>query len=206
MNKNTRDKDIAVLKFIRNMFINSGIGPSLREINEVTGGKSPRSASIILDRLEKDGFIKRENGKIFSIAFEKPNSVSTINIPLVGAVPCGAPMLAEQNIETYIPVSTALAKKGSNYFLLRATGDSMNLAGINDKDILLVRQQETADNGEKVIALIDEEATVKVLEKKDDVVILRPRSSNSSHKPIVLTNNCKIQGVVVAVLPSDLHT
>ena len=205
MNKNTRDKDIAVLKFIRNMFINSGIGPSLREINEVTGGKSPRSASIILDRLEKDGFIKRENGKIFSIAFEKPNSVSTINIPLVGAVPCGAPMLAEQNIETYIPVSTALAKKGSNYFLLRATGDSMNLAGINDKNILLVRQQETADNGEKVVALIDEEATVKILEKKDDVVILRPRSTNPIHKPIILTNNCKIQGVVVAVLPSDLN-
>lgn len=207
MNKNTRDKDIKVLKFIRNTFINSGMGPSLREINEVTGGggKSPRSASIILDRLEKDGFIKRENGKIVSIAFEKPNSVSTINIPLVGAVPCGAPMLAEQNIETYIPVSTALAKKGSNYFLLRATGDSMNLAGINDKDILLVRQQETADNGEKVIALIDEEATVKILEKKDGVVILRPKSSNSSHKPIVLSNNCQIQGVVVAVLPSDLY-
>lgn len=207
MNKNTRDKDIKVLKFIRNTFINSGMGPSLREINEVTGGggKSPRSASIILDRLEKDGFIKRENGKIVSIAFEKPNSVSTINIPLVGAVPCGAPMLAEQNIETYIPVSTALAKKGSSYFLLRATGDSMNLAGINDKDILLVRQQETADNGEKVIALIDEEATVKILEKKDGVVILRPKSSNSSHKPIVLSNNCQIQGVVVAVLPSDLY-
>ncbi|MFA5934598.1 MAG: transcriptional repressor LexA [Candidatus Paceibacterota bacterium] len=205
MNKNTRDKDISVLKFIRNTFINSGTGPSLREINEVTGGKSPRSASIILDRLEKDGFIKRQNGKIISIAFEKPNSVSTINIPLVGAVPCGAPMLAEQNIETYIPVSTALAKKGSNYFLLRATGDSMNLAGINDKDILLVRQQETADNGEKVVALIDEEATVKILDKKDDVVILRPKSSNSSHKPIILSNNCQIQGVVVAVLPSDLY-
>lgn len=205
MNKNTRNKDIEVLKFIRNMFINSGTGPSLREINGVTGGKSPRSASIILDRLEKDGFIKKENGKIISIAFEKPNSVSTINIPLVGAVPCGAPMLAEQNIETYISVSTALAKKGSNYFLLRATGDSMNLAGINDKDILLVRQQETADNGEKVVALIDEEATVKILEKKDDVVILRPKSSNSSHKPIILSNNCQIQGVVVAVLPSDLY-
>lgn len=205
MNKNTRDKDISVLKFIRNTFINSGTGPSLREINEVTGGKSPRSASIILDRLEKDGFIKRQNGKIISIAFEKPNSVSTINIPLVGAVPCGAPMLAEQNIETYIPVSTALAKKGSNYFLLRATGDSMNLAGINDKDILLVRQQETADNGEKVVALIDEEATVKILDKKDDVVILKPKSSNSSHKPIILSNNCQIQGVVVAVLPSDLY-
>lgn len=205
MNKNTRDKDIKALKLIRNTFIHNGIGPSLREINEVTGGKSPRSASLILDRLEKDGFIKRANGKIISIAFEKPTSISTVDIPLVGAVPCGAPMLAEQNIETYIPVSTALAKNGSKYFLLRATGDSMNQAGINDGDILLIRQQQIADSGEKVVALIDEEATVKILEKKDGVVILRPKSSNTSHKPIILSNNCQIQGVVVAVLPSDLY-
>jgi repressor LexA len=205
INKNARGKDITTLKLIRNKFIHSGVGPTLAEINKETGGKSPRSASIILDRLERDGFIKRSGGKIISIAFEKPNSISTVNIPLVGAVPCGAPMLAEQNIETYISISTALAKKGSKYFLLRAMGDSMDLAGINDKDILLVRQQETADNGERVVALINEEATVKIFEKKNDVVILRPRSTNPIHKPIILTDNCKIQGVVVAVLPSDLN-
>jgi repressor LexA len=205
MPKDTREKDIKVLKLIRNKFIHFGVGPTLAEINDETGGKSPRSASIILDRLEKDGFIKREGGKIISIAFEKSNSVSTINVPLVGAVPCGAPMLAEQNIETYIPISTALAKKGSKYFLLRAMGNSMDMADINDGDILLIRQQETADNGEKVVALINEEATVKFFEKKNDVVILRPRSTNPTHKPIILTDNCKIQGVVVAVLPSDLN-
>jgi len=205
MPKDTRGKDIRVLKLIRNKFINFGSGPTLAEINEETGGKSPRSASIVLDRLEKDGFIKRKDGKIVSIAFEKPNSISTINVPLVGAVPCGEPMLAEQNIETYLPISTAMAKPGSKYFLLRALGDSMNLAGINDKDILLVRQQETAVNGDKVVALIDEEATVKVFERKNDVVILRPKSKNLTHKPIVLTDNCIIQGVVVGVLPSDLY-
>ena len=205
MPKDTRDKDIKALKLIRNKFIHFGAGPTLAEINKETGGQSPRSASLILDRLEKDGFIKRKDGKIESIAFEKPNSISTINVPLVGAVPCGAPMLAEQNIETYISVSTALAKKGSKYFLLRALGDSMNLAGINDKDILLVRQQETADKGERVVALIDEEATVKIFDRKNDVVILRPKSKNLAHKPIILTDNCKIQGVVVAVLPSDLN-
>ncbi|HSE56640.1 MAG TPA: transcriptional repressor LexA, partial [Candidatus Paceibacterota bacterium] len=132
-------------------------------------------------------------------------SVSTINVPLVGSVSCGAPTLAEENIETYIPISTALAKKGSNYFLLRASGNSMNLAGINDKDILLVRQQDTAENGEKVVALINDEATVKFFEKTDDAVILRPKSTDSMHMPIVLTDNCQVQGVVVAVLPSDLY-
>ncbi len=205
MPKDTRGKDIQALKLIRNSFFHTGSGPTLAEINKETGGESPRSASLILARLQRDGFIKKKDGKIISIAFEKPDSVSTVNVPLVGGVPCGAPMLAEQNIETYLPISTAMAKKGHKYFLLRAMGDSMNLAGINDKDILLVRQQETAVNGEKVVALIDEEATVKVFERKNDVVILRPKSKNSTHKPIILTGNCKIQGVVVAVLPSDIH-
>lgn len=205
MPKNTSDKDKKTLKLIRNKFVHTGAGPTLAEINEVTGGKSPRSASIVLDRLEKSGFIKRKSGKIVLMDFGIPSSISTVNVPLVGSVPCGAPMLAEQNIETYIPVSTALAKKGSKYFLLRATGDSMNLAGINDGDILLVRQQETAGLNERVVALINEETTVKLFENKNDVVILRPKSKNPAHKPIVLTDNCKIQGVVVAVLPSDLY-
>lgn len=205
MPKNTTEKDKKALKLIRNKFIHTGSGPTLAEINKETGGKSPRSASLILDRLEKDGFLKRENGKIVSIAFERPNSISTINIPLVGAVPCGVPMLAEENIETYISVSIDLAKKGSKYFLLRATGNSMDLAGIKDKDILLVRQQEVADNGDRVVALIDEEATVKIFEKANDAIILRPKSTNKNHKPIVLTDNCMIQGVVVAVLPGDLY-
>ena len=205
MPKNTSNKDKKALVLIRNKFIHTGAGPTLADINEVTGGKSPRSASLVLDRLEKEGFIKRKDGKILSIDFGIPTSISTVEIPLVGSVPCGVPMLAKQNIETYIPVSTALAKKGSKYFLLRATGDSMNLAGINDGDILLVRQQETAENDERVVALIDEEATVKMFEKTNDAVILRPKSDNPVHKPIILTDNCKIQGVVVAVLPSDLY-
>lgn len=205
MKRNTSENDKKALVLIRNRFIHTGTGPTLAEINKETGGKSPRSASLVLDRLDKEGLIKRKDGKIISIDFGISNSISTVKIPLVGSVPCGTPMLAEQNIETYIPVSTALAKKGSKYFLLRATGDSMNLAGINDGDILLVRQQETAEKNDKVVALIDEEATVKMFEKTNDAVILRPKSTNPAHKPIILTDNCKIQGVVVAVLPSDLY-
>ena len=205
MKRNTSENDKKALILIRNKFIHTGTGPTLAEINEVTGGKSPRSAILVLERLEKEGFIKRINGKIISTDFGITTSISTVNVPLVGSVPCGAPMLAKQNIETYIPVSTALAKKGSKYFLLRATGDSMNLAGINDGDILLVRQQEIANKDDKVVALIDEEATVKMFEKTNDAVILRPKSKNPAHKPIVLTDNCRIQGVVVAVLPADLY-
>ncbi len=204
MPKDTTNKDKKAFALIRNRIVHTGIGPTLAEINKVTGGKSPRSASLVLDRLERDGLIKRENRKIVSIDFGTSNSISTVDVPLVGSIPCGSPMLAEENIETFIPVSTSLAKKGSKYFLLRASGDSMNLAGIKDRDILLVRQQEVAENGDRVVALIDEEATVKLFEKKKDVVILRPKSKNPKHRPIVLTDNCKIQGVVVAVLPQDL--
>lgn len=204
MTNNLSDKDKKAFALIRNKIINYGESPTLREINEVTGGKSPRSASLVINRLVDSGLIKK-NGRHLTLATTyKESSVSTVNVPLVGSVACGVPVFAEENIQTYIPVSTRMAHKGSKYFLLRATGDSMNRAGIKNGDILLVRQQNTAENGDKVVALINDEATVKVFERTNDAVILRPKSSNKNHKPIILTDNCMIQGVVVAVLPEDL--
>lgn len=205
MINNLSDKDKKAFALIRNKIINYGESPSLREINEVTGGKSPRSASLVVDRLIKADLVKKNGRSLILTNTQPTGSVTTVDIPLIGAVSCGAPMLAEENVETYIPVSIALAKKGSKYFLLRATGDSMNEADINNGDLLLIRQQETAVNGDKVVALINDEATVKFFEKKDNIVILRPKSKNTIHKPIILTDNCQIQGVVVAVLPSDLY-
>ena len=200
------EKDKKAFSLIRNKIINYGKAPSLREINEVTGGKSPRSASLVVDRLIKAGLIiKKGRAIVLANTIKSVNSVNTVDVPLVGAISCGAPIFAEENIETYIPVSTALAKKGSTYFLLRAIGDSMNLAGINSGDLLLVRQQQAIDNGEKVVALINDEATVKIFEKNNNIIILRPKSTNKTHKPIILTNNCITQGVVVAVLPADIY-
>ncbi len=207
MFENLSDKDKKAFILIRNKVIHSGESPTLREINEVTGGKSPRSASLIAERLINAGLVRKSGRKLTLVDFGMPSetSVSTVRIPLVGSVACGAPMLAEENIDAYIPVSTALAKRGSNYFLLRASGDSMDKADIHDKDILLIRQQDTAKNGDRVVALIDDEATVKVFEKTAHAVILRPQSKNPKHVPIILTNNCKIQGVVMAVLPPNLY-
>jgi len=200
------DKDKKAYNLIRNALIHEGRRPTLREINAVTGGKSPRSASLVIDRLIKLGFLKKygDNIRLSENAMVNPASISTVNVPLVGTVACGLPVLAQENIETHIPVSTALAKKGSAYFLLRASGNSMNKAGIDDGDILLVRQQSTADDGQKVVALINDEATVKFLERKVGAVILRPASSDQNHKPIVVSENCQILGIVVAVLPSNL--
>jgi len=204
MINNLSEKDRKAFSFIRNTIIHQGSSPSLREINEVTGGLSPRSASLVIDRLIKAGLLKKHRGNLILVN-EGSDSVQTVNVPLVANVACGSPMLAEENIQAEISVSTAIAKKGHRYFLLRADGDSMNQAGINSGDLLLIRQQLSAENGQRVVALIDDEATVKEFERKDGVVILRPRSSNKEHKPIVLTDNCIIQGVVEAVLPSDIY-
>jgi repressor LexA len=205
MTNNLSDKDKKAFALIRNKIIHYGESPTLREINEVTGGKSPRSASLVIDRLVESGLIKKNGRNIILANTYNESSVSTIDVPLVGAVACGTPIFAEENIQTYIPISTRMAKKGSTYFLLRALGDSMDEAGINSGDLLLIRQQDSAEKGDKVVALINDEATVKVFEKTRDAVILRPQSKNKNHKPIILTDNCMIQGVVVAVLPSDLY-
>ncbi len=205
MTNNLSDKDKKAFAFIRNKIIHYGKSPTLREINEVTGGKSPRSASLVIDRLIESGLIKKNGRDLILANTYSESSVSTIDIPLVGSVACGTPIFAEENIQTYIPISTRMAQKGSKYFLLRASGDSMDEAGINRGDLLRIRQQDSAENGEKIVALINDEATVKVFEKTRDAVILRPQSKNKNHKPIILTDNCMIQGVVVAVLPADLY-
>jgi repressor LexA len=130
------------------------------------------------------------------------DNARTIEIPLVGSVACGAPLLAEENIEAHIPISTALAKPGGRYFILRAMGDSMNAAGIEDGSLVLVRQQPHAKNGDRVVALIDDEATVKEFRREKNLVVLQPKSRNRAHKPIVLTDDFIIQGVVVASIPN----
>lgn len=207
------DNDKRIYSMVRNRIVHGLDTPTLREINELTGWSSPRSAVLALERLEKAGLIKRlpQNKIRLTSESASPNSsISTIDIPLVGQIAAGEPILAEENVDAIIPISTALARPGFEYFLLRVVGDSMNAATVNGQNIengsiVLVRQQPSADNGEKVVALINDEATVKTLEKINGIVLLKPSSTNKKHKPIVLSDNCIIQGVVVAVLPGDIY-
>lgn len=212
MTETLSDKDKKVYALIRNRLVHGLDTPTLREINEVTEKSSPRSAVLALERLERAGLIKRTGRKIQLVSFgmRDNHSISTVNVPLVGYIAAGVPMLAKENVEAIIPVSTGLARPGSKYFLLRVVGDSMNEAkvgGVEIKNgsIVLVKQQPSADDGDKVVALINDEATVKILERKNGMVILRPKSSKTKYGPIVLTDNCIIQGVVVGVLPPDLY-
>lgn len=192
------------LKAVRRWFVEQGRGPSVRELTQEMGFGSTRTAVLLIDSLIEKGILRRgADGKLRLLkdAPESNLNARTVDVPLVGVVYCGAPIFAEENIEAYVPVSVSLASPGHRYFLLRADGDSMNQAGINDGDLLLVRQQPTADNGQRVVALIDDDVTVKQLEVTDEAVVLHPKSTNKEHQPIILDRDFLIQGVVVAALP-----
>lgn len=178
--------------------------PSIRKMGRELGYKSPRSASMIVEKLLDKGVLDRKDDgslKFIEVGINDRYRADTVEIPLVGTVVCGTPVFAEENIEAMISVSTKLAKSPYKYFLLRANGDSMNKKGINDSDLVLIRQQATANNGNIVVALIDGEATIKEFKSLGGVIALIPRSKNKKYKPMYLEKDFKIQGTVVAVIP-----
>lgn len=196
-------KELEALRAIRNSIAHRGKMPSIRDIMHALSYKSPRSAALIIESLVDKGFLKKKfegNYQLVKDSIEDRERSETIDIPLVGAIRCGVPVLAEENIEAMIPVSIKLAKANHKYFLLYAMGDSMNKKGINEGDLLLIKKQETANIGDIVVALIDDEATVKEYRPSQDAIILAPHSTNSEHKPIILDRDFLIQGVVVAVI------
>jgi repressor LexA len=196
-------KELEAVRHIRTAMMH-GAQPSVRDLQEKLGYKSPRSAADILDQLKLKGVVRRRaDGRLQLVRDPEGERrhARTVDIPIVGTAPCGAALLAEENIEGTIPVSMRLAKPPHRYFLIRAVGDSMNEAGINNGDHVLVKQQPTADNGDRVVALIDDKATIKEFQRRDIFVILQPKSNNKKHKPILLTEDFQIQGVVVSAIP-----
>lgn len=198
-------KELKTMRQIRNWLVHRGRTPSVRELMTELGYKSPRSAQDIIEKLEEKGFLKRkETGTIQLIKDPDLGSThaQTQDVPLIGRIACGSPIFAEENIEAMIPVSTTLVKNPAKYFILRAVGDSMDLAGIEDGNLVLVRQQDTAEDGDKVVALIDDSATIKEFHKTEQVVVLKPKSTNPNHKPIILSEDFRIQGVVTNIIPN----
>lgn len=187
------------LRHIRNWIMKYSLMPSVRELMQEMEYKSPRSAMLLMAELEENGFLeKKMDGSYKMIKDLSTNDIArTVAVPLVGSISCGGALLAEENVEAYIPVSTSLIKGGHKYFLLRAVGDSMDKAGIQPGDLVLVKQQNIAENGQKVVALIDNDATLKEFQHKGNVIALVPRSSNPKHKPIILEQDFKIQGVII---------
>jgi len=203
MEKQLTRRELEALRIIRNHILHIGGSPSVRQVMQEMGYKSPRSASILIDSLIEKTYVKRRSdGGLQLLAGTESDSshAQTVNIPLVGTVTCGEPIMAEENVEAMIPVSTRLARSPHRYFLLRVKGDSMNKCDIFDQDLVLIRQQATAKDGDIVVALIDTEATVKEFHQSRNMIVLKPRSTNAVHQPIVLTDDFQIQGVVVATL------
>ena len=200
------NREIEAVRHMRNYLMHNGYLPSVRELMRELNFKSPRSAALIIESLIEKGVLKRNKDGNLQLIINKEfnddtNRAETVNVPLLGTVSCGTPIFASENIEAFIPVSVKLAKQPEKYFLLRAKGDSMNEKGINNGDLVLIRQQQTANNGDDVVALIDDDATIKEFHLKGNTIVLMPRSTNKKHQPILLTTDFKIQGIVIAIIP-----
>ena len=194
------DREKFLLRHIRNFIVHQHRNPSIRFLMRQMNYKSTRSVSILISNLKEKGILSKDsfgNLNINENCYNESYNERTIDVPLIGNIHCGTPLLAEESIEKTIPVSTKLAKPPYKYFFLKAIGDSMNQKGIDDGDLVLIKQQNVAKNGDLVVALIDDSATIKEIKILDNVILLIPRSSNPDHKEIVLSRDFLIQGIVV---------
>ncbi len=182
-----------ILKFIKDYTHETGFPPSVREICEGVGLSSPASVHAQLNTLQKRGYLNRAGSKTRSVTLPGETTAGTKNVPILGRVAAGIPILATEDVEGYVPFDAARSQK--ELFALRVKGDSMINAGILPGDVIIVEQQETAVNGEIVVALIEDEATVKRLNRSGKSVLLMPE--NPTYEPID-GKNAKILGRVLA--------
>ncbi len=188
-------KQEQIFKFLRAFTEEKGYPPSVREICQGIGLKSPSTVHAHLKALESAGYIKRDPNKTRAMLINETESsgVHAVSVPLLGQVAAGNPLLAVEDIEGYVPFDPGTSER--EYFALRVKGDSMIDAGILEGDILIVEIRESAVNGEIVVALIDGEATVKRFKRTSDGVWLMPE--NAAYEPID-GRYAQIAGKVVA--------
>lgn len=193
-------KQQEILEYIKETILKKGYPPAVREICEAVHLKSTSSVHSHLETLEENGYIRRDPTKprtieILDDCFNLTRR-EVVNVPLVGAVAAGQPILAQENIENYFPVPSELLPN-QEAFMLKVKGDSMINAGIFDGDQIIVAQQETAENGDIVVALLDDSATVKRFFKETDCIRLQPE--NDAMDPIFATD-VQVLGKVVGLI------
>ena len=198
------DRQKQILDFILETVQGRGYPPSVREIGEAVGLSSPSTVHSHLSALAAAGYLRRDASKPRAIEVMDTGDDGDLrrarvrDVPLVGRIAAGSPILAEEDIEEIFPLPTELVGN-EPVFMLKVQGDSMIDAGIFDGDLVVVRRQPDADNGDLVAALIDgEEATVKRFKREGDRVLLI--AENPAYEPIVLTGGVELVGKVVAVL------
>lgn len=193
-------KQQEILEYIKETILNKGYPPSVREICEAVSLKSTSSVHSHLETLEKNGYIRRDPTKprtieIIDDCFNLTRR-ELVNVPMIGTVAAGQPILAEENIENYFPIPVELLPNRQT-FMLRVKGESMVNVGIFDGDQIIVKQQEYAENGEIVVALLDDAATVKRFFKEQGHYRLQPE--NDALSPIIV-DEVQILGVVIGLV------
>ena len=192
----SKDKTLmaAIEKFVSDYTDSNGISPTMQEVADGVGS-SKATVQRYIAQLCEDGILDYSGYRTMTSAKTK---AAAIRVPVLGTIACGIPKFAEENIEEYVRLPVALFGKG-NFFILRAYGDSMIEAGIDNGDLVLIRQQNYADEGQIVVALMEDEATLKRFypEPKKHRIRLHPENS---HMDDIYVDNCEIQGVAVKVL------
>ena len=193
------DKQREILEYIKEMILKKGYPPAVREICEAVHLKSTSSVHSHLESLEKNGYIRRDPTKPRTIEILDDDFALTrrelVNVPVIGTVAAGVPILAEQNIEDYLPIPAEILPN-KEVFMLKVKGNSMIEAGIYNGDKVIVAKQPNAENGDKVVALVDDSATVKTFYKENGHFHLQPE--NSSMDPIIL-DQVEILGKVIGL-------
>ena len=186
-----------IVEFVDRRYFEDGTYPTIREIaSELSVSKSCIGRYVV--EMQEKGIIER-NGKAHCIKTSSINKVDDLMyIPVVGTVACGKPLFAEENIETYLPIPTSFLGKGK-YFILRAKGDSMINAGINPNDYIIVKKQDYAEIGQIVVALIDDEATLKRYYLDSQKNQVRLHAENEKYEDMYF-NNIIIQGIAVKII------
>ncbi len=205
MDENISARQERILKFINKKIKESGYPPSVREIAKAVNLSSSATVHSHLKKLEAKGYLKRNPSKPRAISLLPRQEDETVDhgfnnlvyIPVVGNIRAGRPILADENIEDYFPLTSDFVKGKKEVFILHVRGDSMVNAGILDRDYIVVRKQDNAINGEIIVALLEDEATVKRFFKTDKKIKLMPE--NDYMEPIVV-DDVKILGKVIGVI------
>lgn len=181
------EKQSQILEYIKSEILNKGYPPSVRDICQAVNLKSTSSVHSHLETLEKNGYIRRDPTKPRTIEILDDNfnlvRREVVNVPMVGTVAAGQPILAIENIDNYFPIPSEYMPNEET-FMLKVKGESMINAGILDGDNILVKRQKTAQNGDMVVALVEDSATVKTFYKEDGHIRLQPE--NDYMDPIIL--------------------
>lgn len=199
-------KEKQLYKHIISYWKDSGEYPSYEFLRKKLKYESKRSISILIHILVDKGFLQKDGRKYKLAKLGKDTGgEETRRIPIVGEVACGIPIYAKENVDGYISISTEFTKRDKEYFLLKAAGNSMNNPEkegnepINNGDLLLVEMTQDIRSKDRIVALIDDEATVKSYHLYKDYVELRPESKSDAHESIFLTSDFLVQGKVVKV-------